>query len=48
MMPISKICSIRAVPPDEKNGSEMPVLGIELVTTAIFKIVCSAILVVKP
>jgi len=36
MIPISNICSINAVPPDEKNGREIPVLGIEFVTTAIF------------
>lgn len=36
IIPISNICSISAVPPEEKNGSDIPVFGIELVTTAIF------------
>ena len=48
MMPISKICKASAVPPDEKKGSEIPVLGMELVTTAILRMVCSATLVVSP
>ena len=42
MIPISKICRASAVPPDEKKGSEMPVLGMELVTTAILRMVCNA------
>ena len=36
MMAISKICIISEVPPELKNGKEIPVLGILLVTTAIF------------
>ena len=47
-MPISKICRMRDVPPDEKKGREIPVLGTELVTTAMFRMVCRATLVIKP
>ena len=35
-MPISPSSIIRLVPPEEKNGRLMPVLGMVLVTTAIF------------
>ena len=48
IMPISKICTAREVPPELKNGREMPVFGIEVVTTAIFIAACSATLKVRP
>ena len=41
-IPISNICMARNVPPELKKGSETPVFGIELVTTATFKIACKA------
>ena len=46
--PISASCIISAVPPYEKNGSEMPVGGIALLTTAIFSSACKPICMVKP
>lgn len=36
------------VPPELKNGSEIPVFGMVLVTTAIFIATCNAILKVNP
>ena len=36
IIPISNIWSINAVPPDEKNGRDIPVFGMEFVTTAMF------------
>lgn len=39
---------VRAVPPALKKGSEMPVLGMELVTTAIFRRACQPIWAVNP
>ena len=47
-MPISNICRIRDVPPEEKKGREMPVLGMEFVTTAMFSTVCRATLAISP
>ena len=47
-IPISNICTARAVPPELKNGRDIPVLGIEFVTTAIFIKVWIAILEVRP
>lgn len=37
MIPHSASCMTSAVPPDEKNGSEMPVEGSRFVTTATFR-----------
>ena len=42
IIPISNIWSINAVPPDEKNGRDIPVFGMEFVTTAIFNSACRA------
>ena len=39
-MPISPSSMSRLVPPDEKNGRLMPVLGIVFVTTAMLRIAC--------
>ena len=36
IIPISNIWSIRDVPPELKNGRDIPVLGMVLVTTAMF------------
>ena len=47
-MPISKICMASEVPPEEKNGNEMPVFGMEFVTTAILSTVCKATFVTSP
>ena len=40
--PISPSSIMRLVPPEEKKGSEMPVLGMVLVTTATFSTACRA------
>ena len=48
IIPTSNICKIREVPPELKNGSDIPVFGIVLVTTAIFITTCKAIFSVKP
>ena len=48
MIPISNIWIISEVPPVLKNGKEIPVFGIMLVTTAMFMATCKAILKVKP
>ena len=47
-MPISPSSIIRLVPPEEKNGRLMPVLGMVLVTTAIFSTACRATCTTKP
>lgn len=47
-MPIAPIKTATEVPPDEMNGSGSPVGGIEPVTTAIFKSVCTAITIPIP
>ena len=47
-MPHSAICTISAVPPEEKNGSEMPVDGRVFVTTATLSSTCTASSVVRP
>ena len=38
----------RLVPPDEKNGRLMPVLGMVLVTTAMLQNTCQAICAIMP
>lgn len=47
-MPISAMFITNAVPPKLKNGREMPVLGMRLVTTPIFKKTWVAISVMMP
>ena len=47
-MPFSASCMMSAVPPEEKNGSEMPVEGSRFVTTATFRNTCKASSVVRP
>ena len=47
-IPISKICKIRDVPPEEKKGRAIPVLGMVLVTTAMLRTVCRATLMTRP
>ena len=39
---------MRLVPPEEKKGSEMPVLGMVLVTTATFSTACRATCTTNP
>ena len=39
---------MRLVPPEEKKGREMPVLGMVLVTTATFSTACSATCTTNP
>ena len=48
MTPISASSKIRLVPPEEKKGSEMPVLGRVLVTTAMLQNTCHAIWAMMP
>ena len=48
IIPISHINITRELPPYEKNGREIPVLGTRSVTTAIFKNVCIPIWLVIP
>ena len=36
IIPISNICSMSEVPPELKNGRDIPVFGIVFVTTAMF------------
>ena len=48
MIPISKICRASDVPPELKNGSEIPVFGMEFVTTAILSAACNATLKLRP
>ena len=48
IIPISKICIAVAVPPELKNGSDIPVFGIEFVTTAMLSITWSASFAVRP
>ena len=47
-MPISPRSIIRLVPPEEKNGRLIPVLGMVLVTTAMFSTACRATCTTKP
>ena len=47
-MPISPSSIIRLVPPEEKNGRLMPVLGMVLVTTAMFKMACKTTCTTNP
>ena len=47
-MPISPSSIIKLVPPEEKNGRLMPVLGMVLVTTAMFSTACSTTCTTKP
>ena len=46
--PISPSSIMRLVPPEEKKGSEMPVLGMVLVTTATFSTACRATCTTNP
>ena len=46
--PISPSSIMRLVPPEEKKGSEMPVLGMVLVTTAMLQNTCHAIWAMMP
>ena len=46
--PISASSKIRLVPPEEKKGRLMPVLGRVLVTTAILQNTCHAICAMMP
>ena len=48
MTPICASCMVSAVPPALKKGREMPVLGMELVTTAMFRSACHPIWAVRP
>ena len=47
-MPISNICKASDVPPELKNGSDIPVFGIEFVTTAILSAACIPIFITSP
>ena len=47
-IPISANCITSAVPPKLKKGKEIPVLGIRLVTTPMFKNTCTASRVMMP
>ena len=47
-MPISNISIISEVPPAEKKGSEMPVFGTRLLTTAMLRMVWMATWAVIP
>ena len=47
-MPISPRSISKLVPPEEKNGRLMPVLGMVLVTTAMFKMACSTTCTTNP
>ena len=47
-MPIALIKTTSEVLPAEMNGSGSPVGGMEPVTTAMFMITCTAIIVVMP